>query len=312
MKLEFSLLVYDDTPRSILQAVETLREHLDEKGFDLKTEYPTVFSEETVRDLSRNQGKEYDLVAVDYNLGQGDFDGSSIASILRRELEYTDMVFYSSIASADLHGRLTDARVTGVFVATRDELDEALVGLADTVIGKAVDLNHMRGIAMAEVAELDVMMEETLAESFDAAGPRLARAADRTADRLKNSLVGFVSRVDAVVAEGGIAGLVGDGRLFSSAQKYHAIRRISKQVEPTPTRLSDLDTYEADIVDNRNLLAHAREVTTGGVPTLRSPKRDGSVVTIDDAWMIDFRRKLRAHRSALRAVCADIKSYFCP
>ena len=310
MKLEFSLLVYDDTPQSILQAVASLREHLDDKGFDLKTMYPTEFSKETVRDLSRNQGKDYDLVAVDYNLGQEEFDGGHVASILRRELQYTDMVFYSSIASANLQGRLNDAQVTGVFVTTRDELDEALVGLADTVIGKAVDLNHMRGIAMAEVAELDVIMEETLTVSFNAAGATLAGVAERTVEKTKASLIGFANRVDAVVADGGIVRLVRDGRMFTSSQRYRAIKRISKQLNRAPTRLSELDTYETDIIHNRNLLAHAREVATGGPPALHSPNSDNSAVTIDEVWMIDFRQKLRKHRSALHAVCADIKSQF--
>ena len=61
------------------------------------------------------------------------------------------MVFYSSAPLSELLAELAGHQVAGVFVANRQTIGEALIGLADTVIGKAVDLSHMRGIAMAEV-----------------------------------------------------------------------------------------------------------------------------------------------------------------
>ena len=38
MKLEFSLLVVDDQPENINQAIQDLEEHLETKGFSLKKE----------------------------------------------------------------------------------------------------------------------------------------------------------------------------------------------------------------------------------------------------------------------------------
>ena len=234
MKLQFSLLLIDDNPDSIEQSLRTLSDHLDESGFDLVTEAPTDVSLDAVGDLSRDRGREFDLVAVDYMLGSEHFDGGQVAAAIRRELQYTDMVFYSSNTAVNLHAELARAGVAGVFVAVRDELGEALVGLAKTVIGKALDLNHMRGIAMAEVAEMDVMMEDTLAEVFRTAGSGLETVAHRTADRARSAMTESAARIEEVVADAGIAGLVRNALLFSSAQKYRALRRVCNAMSPRP------------------------------------------------------------------------------
>ena len=309
MKLQFSLLLIDDNPNTIAQSLQTLSDHLEENGFELQTVEPRDLSVNAVDTLSRDRGKEFDLVAVDYMLGSERFDGGQVASTIRRELRYTDMVFYSSDPSLNLHDQLARAKVEGVFVATRDELGEALVGLADTVIGKAVDLNHMRGIAMAEVAEMDLMMEDTLAHAFQAAGTNLDDVARRTADRLKAFMAESTARIDSVISEEGMIGLVRNARLFSSAHKFRALMRVCKTLSPQPD-VGVLESYERDVLRSRNMLAHAKEVATYGTPTLQSITHDGSILTIDDAWMTGFRRTLRGQRSALQAVCDTLRGYY--
>ena len=176
MKLEFRLLVVDNAPDNIIEgAVGILSDHLELKGFSLNKRFVNDFSEAEFRGLARLEGKDYDLVMVDYRLELDDMDGADVARQLRLGLRYTDMVFYSSAPPAELRDKLAKASVSGVFVETRDNLSDALTGLADTVIGKAVDLNHMRGIAMAEVAEMDVLMEETLGRAFQPTGRTLRR-----------------------------------------------------------------------------------------------------------------------------------------
>ena len=226
MKLEFKLLAVDDEPDNLQQALENLRDHLDTIGFKLQvtkvedvTQLPSV-------DLGGREGKNYDLVMIDYNLGQTSTNGAAIAGQIRGTLRYTDMVFYSSQPVRTLLSYLADVGVSGVFAEERSNLDDALTALADTVIGKAVDLNHMRGIAMAEVAEMDVLMEETLKGAFANANAECVRkAATRTCKKVlkaaSRSMKSARKRVDA----GDVVGLVGDGLLFSSVHKVRAIRR---------------------------------------------------------------------------------------
>lgn len=309
MKLEFSLLIVDDDADSIEQAINILRDYLETKGFTLAVQYEKEFSEQHLHDLALSEGRNYDLVVIDYNLGRDDTDGAEVAYRLRRDLAYTDMVFYSSDTAAQLLVKLANNEVEGVFVATRDELDTALTGLANTVIGKAVDLNHMRGIAMAEVAEMDVLMQETLSRFFQSSNEQVVAAGKRTIKSLRRGNERSQKQLEKSYREGGLPSLVSDGRLFSFTDKYWAIGRAVKCLPEEPSEaVSVLASYEDEIINKRNMLAHVKEESAeDGKTILRSIKSD---VTIDDDWMTIFRQNLRRHRGALTSVCEAIDNHF--
>ena len=308
MKLEFRLLIVDDDPSGIREAIGILEDYLENEGFSMSRRIADDFSNQGLRNLARLEGKNYDLVMIDYNLGQTGTDGAVAALRLRRDLQYTDMVFYSSDPSLNLYSKLAEHEVSGVFIANRDELDTALRGLADTVIGKAVDLNHTRGIAMAEVAEMDVLMEETLVHAFrhaDSGGVEAAKT--RTIKRLREGVEKDATLLQKRLDEGNLLDVVRDSRLFTSAHKYQAIRRVARDLPEKPAQaLTALQSYETDIIGNRNMLAHVKEDSTeDGETILRSVK--GNVI-IDDDWMTDFRMKLKEHRTALTTICEAISN----
>ena len=312
MKLEFRLLIVDDDPSGIREAIGILEDYLENEGFSMSRRIADDFSNQGLRNLARLEGKNYDLVMIDYNLGQTDTDGAVAALQLRRDLQYTDMVFYSSDPSLNLHSKLAEHEVSGVFIENRDELDTALTGLAKTVIGKAVDLNHMRGIAMAEVSEMDILMEETLGRAFQSTGEHCVAAADRTTDKLRESMQESLTQLDQRLEKGSLADVVSDSRLFSSAHKYMAVRRVAKSLSKTKKltgALQVLKDYQKDIIDNRNMLAHAKEYPTEDGTTILRSIRNNRQEVIDDSWMTDFRQNLTRHRDALTTVCEAIDRY---
>ena len=307
MKLLFTLLVVDDNPSNVNEATYILKEHLDEKGFDLDRRDAPNLSGQSLKNLARSEGRDYDLVMIDYNLGLSDINGATAAQRLRHELPYTDIVFYSSNPTHDLHDKLAEEKVSGVFIARRDELDNALIGLADTVIGKAIDLNHMRGIGMAEVAEMDLLMEDTLKRAFGFTDEQITAAAERTLQKLQESLDGDVNKVEDLYQKHGLSGVVSDSRIFSSTCKFRAVRRIATHLNDVPSsELEILKSYEDEVIRNRNMLAHVKEGSSEeGKVILESLAADG-IVVIDDSWMTNFRRQLRKHREALASVCRAI------
>lgn len=308
MRLEFRLLVVDDDPSSAQEAIGELSDFLEGRGFTLQTKVANDLSENGLRDLARSSGKDYNLVMVDYNLGRADINGATAAARMRRELLFTDMVFYSSAPSVDLLAELARSHVAGVFVANRETLGETLRGLADTVIGKAVDLSHMRGITMAEVADMDVEMEEILERVFSSSDECFSSKAKRTLKRLGESAADQKSKITQLVEKDAILEVVADSHLFSSMHKYRALVRVADCLAKKPVEaLEVLRTYDADIIDSRNTLAHAKEESLGnGATSLRAVKKGQAAILIDDTWMADFRAKLRSHRAALRAVCAAL------
>ncbi|HBK07706.1 MAG TPA: hypothetical protein DDZ81_17945 [Acetobacteraceae bacterium] len=312
MKLEFQLLVVDDNPGSLYNTVELLRDHLKLNGFSLECRYASDLSEDGLKKLARDSGRNFDLVAVDFNLGRLDIDGAVAAARLRADLRYTDMVFYSSASTVNLLAELAKHEVPGVFVATRgDVLDEMLRGLADTVIGKAIDLNHMRGIAMAEVAEMDVRMEAVLEKVFASSEATLVQKGRDTLTKLLEGEEARIKGLRKIVSEGRILDVVIDGGLFSSMQRLKAINRVSKVLADKPAdALKTFKDYDPDIIQNRNKLAHAAEVVAeDGTITLRAIKRGKKPVTIDDDWMKLFRSKLRTHKDALAIICGALSAH---
>lgn len=305
MKLEFQLLVVDDSPDELGQAVGLLKDHLEAKGFSLECHYPKDLSESGLKKLARNSGRNFDLVAVDFNLGVPDFNGAHAAGKLRHDLRYTDMVFYSSDPAAKLLEELAKNHVSGVFVAARDDLDDMLKGLADTVIGKVVDLNHMRGIAMAAVADMDVQMESVLETVFKSSDTVLAQKGGETLKKLLEGEEKRIEKLRETVAKGDIIGVVTNGELFNSMQRFKAISRVCRVLASIPAdALEIFKKYDEDIIKNRNTLAHAKENSAAdGTTSLSAIKLGNKPVIIDDDWMKLFRSKLRIQKNALAAIC---------
>jgi CheY-like chemotaxis protein len=268
-------------------------------------------SERGIRNFARLEGKNFDLVIVDYNLGREDTNGAVAASKIRGQLPYTDIIFYSTDQSANLLGELARQKVAGVFVAERFSLDDALKGVADTIIKKVVDLCHMRGAAMAEVADMDVLMEDILDRAFAVANNRFQVPAKRTLEKVMSSAKQRVTDLEPLVEQSLIIEVIKDSRLFTSMDRYRALCRLAKLLPLQPEQaLKTLKTYDTDIIRKRNTLAHAKEETGhDGAVHLRSIKRGEPSIVIDDAWMVDFRGKLREHRAALTVVCDALASH---
>ncbi len=265
-------------------------------------------SKKGLRVLAKQEGKNYDLVMIDYKLGEGaEINGAEAAFELRRELRYTDMVFYSGVPPGTLRQELASASVEGVFTTTRDELADTLTGLADTVIGKVVDVDHMRGVAMAEVADMEVMIEDALAAAFGDREGRFEAAAQRTGKRLRGQSAKRQRQLEEALETDGIGEILTRRGLASFSQKYAALRRIAKLVPGTKEDLGTLASYQPDIIENRNLLAHAKAHVEGGTTVLRSVAAGNREVLIDEEWMSGFRGKLRKHREALTAVCLVVE-----
>lgn len=312
MKLEFVLLTVDDAPDNVRQAVDLLNDHLYAQGFHLKHEVAEDLSEQGLENLAESQGRNYDLVMVDYGLGLDDRDGALVARELRQKLPYVDMVFYSSRPIPELLSHLAEQKVSGVFAERRDNLEDMLKGLADTVIRKAIDLNHMRGIAMAEVAEMDVKMAQTLIKVFKSNDKLIDAAKDRTIERIRIGMKKNSQRLQSHLDNGGLPAIVGDSLLFSLANKYQAIRGVAKCL-PSELReeLKVVNSYVEDIIHNRNMLAHVREdIGDDGQTILRTVGHNNAEVVINEDWMSDFRQRLLRHREALNVICKTLEKRF--
>ena len=119
-----------------------------------------------------------------------------------------------------------------------------------------------------------------------------------------------LTQLDQCLEEGSLADVVRDSRLFSSTHKYRAVGRVANFLSEKPTEaLQVLKTYQKDIIENRNMLAHAKEYPKEDGTTILRSIRNNRQEVIDDSWMTDFRQKLTTHRNALTTVCEAIDRY---
>ena len=316
MKLSFHLLVVDDQPDTVGNAIGDLKDHLNEKGFDLAQTEPPALSG-PAWDIFLKQHRSYDLVMVDYNLSQPGMEGDVAANKLRIALPYTDIIFYSSTESRErLLEHLAKQQVEGVFVSRRDELDTRLRGLADAVIGKAMDLTHMRGIAMAEVSEMDTLMEELLVSVFKLDRPEIRTVSDKTINRLEGSMASMSKQLEKKLKKStDLSDIVSDGRIFPHHHKFTTFKDLAELFSDTNSdhnhNLKMLGSFGNEITSIRNHLAHGKEdLDENGNVVLRSTRPGGAPLVTDEKWMIATRQNLRKHRETLEALCSALRRYF--
>ena len=314
MRLDFRLLVVDDDPTIRKgRAVKGLAKYLRKQGFTLDQKMPDDLSAETLRRLANRGGREFDLVMVDYNLGQV-HKGTEVLRWFRSEMKYTETVFYTAGADANLWNEVARARIGGVFVTTRDDLDDVLLGLADTVIGKVVDITHTRGIAMAEVADIDTLMDATIRGTLESGKKSEPQEAIRKLCRtLMSGNDKKLQKLSKKLHANDFLGIVKDRFLFTSNWKYRGILELAKCSRAVPAKdLAVVKHYGTKILDKRNLLAHVQEeIGDDGRVILRSiggGRESGK--EIDDEWMGTFRQDLAQHTAAMHNVCRAIDSDF--
>lgn len=314
MRLDFRLLVIDDQPGEISDAIEMLRMDLADKGFRLQVEIAPDISVRGIDAYCQAGGRNFDLAIVDYRLGEEDIDGALAASTVRRRLKYTDIIFYSTSPRNELAAKMAEYHVDGVFIASRgNDLDTVLCGIADTIVGKAVDLNHMRGIAIAEVAEMDLLMEDILAKAFASKNAAFVAKGRERIESLWDNEQGNLGRLEKRVKASDVIGILTDNSIFTSTYKWQAIAKLGDLTlgkNSGPCQV--FANYETEIIGKRNLLAHARAMMDDGMTaSLQAIRLGKPAIEIDEAWMTTFRSQLTAQRDALKAICEAINAK-CP
>lgn len=316
MNLEFQLLIIDDNPDNVEQATKALDEYLRQNGFFLRQSCMENMDVDFQQDIA--DGKKYDLAMVDYNLGREEYTGADMARQLRAVMRYTDIIFYSGEPRVNLLKELADKEVAGVFVATREELDDDLVGMAETIIGKAIDITHMRGIAMANTADMDVRMGNALEQVFShqELDGKLSDVTSRTFKKIGESNIRIQRRFEEYRNNDDIFNLVEDTRMFTFFHKYQAIMRLVNKL-PKAVKNDKSDAinrfrrFNEEIIEKRNILAHVKEVDVDGKTIFRSVREEDDII-IDDEWMKIYRQHLGEHKSVLDTICTTIEDEFGP
>ena len=250
MRLTFSVLWFDDNEDYFDSLnLEPLENEIASWGFE-----PSIIKVITPEEFnSYSPFQIFDLIVVDQNLENYD-DGQEFIANLRGNAIYTEVIFYTAGTASDLWDAIREKQLEGVFVSSKNGILDKIITVGRQSIRKVLDLENMRGIVMAEVGELDHLLDEiiTLAmnglsiEQQNSIFQKFCRAAEKQHQDSLEQLSQFVANPE-----------VGQMLIWcDSENRWRNLNRLRKTHDKL--RNKELGDYSLDVLTPRNFLAHGQ------------------------------------------------------
>jgi CheY-like chemotaxis protein len=294
MKLEYRILWFDDDQDLVNDYKPDLERFLEELGFS-----PRIDHFLDGRDLEKLLLRNYDLIMTDLNLGEHE-TGQKLIEKIRSNQIYTEVLFYSGNDHEINEIMEKEKWVERVSVAVGIEnLTPKARDLIRLTVIKFQDINAMRGMVMAETSDLDVTMKDVIFCLLNSFGE--GNSEKHKVELLQKVIVNRKERL-AALEEISVAHFDSIIKELTSYDRFCAIKRLvkSKQKdigpEPFSKTKSILDGYNEEIINKRNILAHAKETENEyGVRVVKSDLT-GCEITIDDEFCGEIRKNIKKHK----------------
>lgn len=289
MNLKYRILWIENEEDWVESIEDQIQEYLEDLGFVY--ERKLIAKEE--QEVSYN---DYDLILMDLNLADQP-NGAELISKIRDLGVYTDVVFYSASGIDELRAKGREKELEGVFYSGRTP-DTAFVNrvkaVIDATLKKVQDLNNLRGLVMAEVSELDAVMDRIIPSYFSTAEKMELFHKHITANRettLQKSL-NCTNKCQLTWRGKDIQEIVS---LLDSSQKARAIKIIIEQSRPDLYSESNFyEEYNATIITPRNELAHCKSELHDGQEILLTRKGDKC---FNEAFFKEIRKNILKYSS---------------
>jgi len=156
MNLNYSILWYDDDKNFFdSQDMEPIEEAITSWGFR-----PQIIPVHDAAELKQHEPfNQFDMLVVDLELG-GNEHGAQFIKNVRDNNVFAEIIFYSMKGADELWQIIGRERLEGVFVVYKTRIEQKLIRVAHQSVRKVLDLENMRGIVMAEVGDLDEILEK--------------------------------------------------------------------------------------------------------------------------------------------------------
>lgn len=299
MRLDFRILWFENQPNDVRTQVEEIEEHLRTVGFIPKIRM--VPDGREVEQLGREQElfDEFDLVVVDYDLGDPGQNGDWVAQQVRRHFGFTDIIFYSGKKPGELRQMVYEGGIDGVYCFNRPDLAEKLTNHIDQVMRRLSRLEAMRGLAMGVVGRCDDDFKSLILYSYE----NMDESQQASIERVLNDLV--TSSRDA--GQKGFETCANfheklKNRSVTSFTLWKLALSILKSDERCTTHRKLLCNYDPAVLEPRNRLAHAIERRTETGWSVESEAKPA--ITLAD--FPQLRKDLAIHVTNIRSIAAAV------
>ena len=253
MRLNYEILWFENDKTSFNVKKKFVRSFLEEEGFNF-IEPRNEVDGSNIETIPFNN---YDLIIADLKLDNDDKGTDLLKSIREDKQIFTEVLFYSSDGEEKVRELLRDHGIDGAYCADRknEDFEYKVKEVIKTTIKKVQDVNNMRGLVMAEVAELDIKMIFLLKKYVEGLkdehkGTFINTRKGKLIKSLEDMIEEFQSLTDSAIF---------DHRDFSTQHKWRSMMSIVKTIDDDEIKAILID-YEKDIIQKRNKLAHVKEV----------------------------------------------------
>ena len=310
MKLKYKILWIEDNPISIRRDKSKIVEYVQELGFQCNDEEGDIKIVNSFSDFEATIGyertAEYDLLLIDLDLGQkpSKDECESIIREIRKEKIYAEIVFYSS-QYEELQRKLNEHFIEGIFTSSREELVDKVEKIIDVTIKKTQDVNNLRGLIMAEVAELD-RLKKLILLKYNSKFQEDSRLKKYVKESVFKKINDEIADLDCVLDQECDHTNIDFEKLlnnffYDSFKKSRTVFKVKK----LDTKCSSVpfvhQNYYDDVIKKRNVFAHEEEHNRGdGTRYLNYP--DGTPLEFTEEHCIKIRKDIKMYKKLLEEI----------
>lgn len=293
MRIDYRILWIEDNGEWLESIIDGVQTYLETFGFNLVLEHIDKYE---TRDFSK-----YDLIAIDLELENEESGIDAIETIRDGNNFYTEILFYSQSGEKKLRSELSGRSVDGVYCSSREAFLKNIQKLIYTTVRKTQELNNLRGLVMAEEAELQNIAKNILLKIHlnpHISDPIEKAGYDYTCNYLKSKLK-EIEKIDVNADYDKFLKLP----VYSGHGKKTTLLDFLKAKAASDSKyeslLSIMNLYEDEIIHMRNDLAHLTEQEKDGKIVL---VREGEEREFTEAEFIKIRKDIRKHKENLKAL----------
>lgn len=310
MNCDFSVLWVDDDEGWYKLAYGRLVNQIKRYAMELESVYCRGDKRDLLGKLPNESGDQtdqevqYDLILMDYQLGQQEHNGSELIESIRERDIFTDVLFYSTNRQGMIEKALSgDKPLDGVYFADRkmEEFEPRLESVVKKIIRRSENIISLRGLVLENTTTFEETFKVIMADCWSLLG---ASSEGRLNETILQALKHNITKTNKSIAKWtrSTEGLFVNANESPALGTYQRVSIIFDELVPmleeqyelslnTPAHVTS-DLYKKQINQVRNQLGHVKEGNTIRI--------DGEVVRIDSAFFARMRENIRSFDAQLK------------
>lgn len=296
MKLSYKIIWFEDDQSEFEHMSEEISNFLISKAF-----IPEIIHEVSDENLTKRiEERGVNLIIIDYNLARGG-KGDKLIKAIRGYDILTEILFYSvdypGAKDTDLNDYLKG--VDGIFYCRRIDVEEKAKKVIDLTLRKIEDLNNMRGLVMAEVADLENLKNEIIIKYNSMYCDKKEEILSKTIKELSDR---HTEGLDRLKKMNSFEELMNELDLSKKSQTVYRIKRIyAAQLD------FNHETFNVEIIKKRDLLAHVKEEKDEFGKEILKSNLNGKELIFSDTEAKLIRKDILKYKDLLEKIKSNLE-----